>query len=72
MLDCFRPQQGLPIMNCNLSSFGEALADGKEFPSPTGATYYESLEQVKIERENIDEFPSPTGATYYESLPTKP
>ena len=36
---CFRPQQGLPIMN-TLEEI-EAKRNGLEFPSPTGVTYYE-------------------------------
>ena len=35
------------------------------FPSPTGATYYESYGKVIMDCE-YQEFPSPTGATYYE------
>ena len=36
---CFRPQQGLTIMNAY--GFDVAMLE-VEFPSPTGATYYES------------------------------
>ena len=37
------------------------------FPSPTGATYYESsLSVVKVIPAQM--FPSPTGATYYEFI----
>ena len=35
---CFRPQQGLTIMNAY--GFDVAMLE-VEFPSPTGATYYE-------------------------------
>ena len=42
-----------------------------EFPSPTGATYYES-EDVEVARSFFTNvFPSPTGATYYEFLTYK-
>ena len=38
-----------------------------EFPSPTGATYYEFVVKDYTDRVYvIKEFPSPTGATYYE------
>ena len=35
------------------------------FPSPTGATYYES-NQIYTIVNDVAKFPSPTGATYYE------
>ena len=38
-IESFRPQQGLPIMNRYKTSLTEKFL---EFPSPTGATYYES------------------------------
>ena len=44
---CFRPQQGLPIMN-TLEEI-EAKRNGLEFPSPTGVTYYEFMETFKDE-----------------------
>ena len=60
---CFRPQQGLTIMNAY--GFDVAMLE-VEFPSPTGATYYES-EDVEVARSFFTNvFPSPTGATYYE------
>ena len=37
----FRPQQGLPIMN-NMTNLEIVEKEVVEFPSPTGATYYES------------------------------
>ena len=38
------------------------------FPSPTGATYYESEALEYNEPNKAITFPSPTGATYYESV----
>ena len=40
---CFRPQQGLTIMNAY--GFDVAMLE-VEFPSPTGATYYEFYAHV--------------------------
>ena len=39
MFECFRPQQGLPIMNRKADEWVYDHFDG--FPSPTGVTYYE-------------------------------
>ena len=38
--NCFRPQQGLLIMNTNSKTIEFRIFRG--FPSPTGVTYYES------------------------------
>ena len=38
-LECFRPQQGLPIMNNGTQV--QLIRLFKQFPSPTGVTYYE-------------------------------
>ena len=65
---CFRPQQGLTIMNVILIS--EHLQNYLEFPSPTGVNYYESRARINDSKE-LELFPSPTGVNYYESLPTK-
>ena len=37
-VECFRPQQGLLIMNSILKLGGNIY---EKFPSPTGVTYYE-------------------------------
>ena len=44
---CFRPQQGLPIMNW-IKAQKYADENLKGFPSPTGVTYYEYLVQQKL------------------------
>ena len=41
LLKCFRPQQGLTIMNLE-NETGRYTRVKKEFPSPTGVNYYES------------------------------
>ena len=42
----FRPQQGLPIMNKRIEIIRVSII--KEFPSPTGVTYYELLIQKRL------------------------
>ena len=60
---CFRPQQGLIIMN--LSGTLREFATFDPFPSPTGVTNYESYEKMASIK-GLEEFPSPTGVTNYE------
>ena len=61
---CFRPQQGLTIMN-NRKSVKEK-ASTNWFPSPTGVNYYELNSGYTGYSMSNRAFPSPTGVNYYE------
>ena len=63
-VDCFRPQQGLLIMNM-FNYYYEYLDSIEWFPSPTGVTNYERLTNALNEM-RAELFPSPTGVTNYE------
>ena len=66
MEDCFRPQQGLTIINGLSNDLDNATSE--KFPSPTGVNYYEftPIKTTGKKKENA-KFPSPTGVNYYES-----
>ena len=65
---CFRPQQGLTIMNI-LNNYSKGFSV-IEFPSPTGVNYYESPYTDTCVICGKKTFPSPTGVNYYEFLET--
>ena len=63
----FRPQQGLAIMNNVVHDLPVDINQKKQFPSPTGVTYYESEKWLNTEEFDF-RFPSPTGVNYYERV----
>ena len=64
--ECFRPQQGLTIMNYKVLKQAEGRIDRLKFPSPTGVNYYELYGRKNSTRWLKRPFPSPTGVNYYE------
>ena len=61
---CFRPQQGLTIMNSR-NEIPMSFSTQEEFPSPTGVNYYEYMNSG-YSGYSMSKFPSPTGVNYYE------
>ena len=72
LLNSFRPQQGLTIMNNTHLKIRRTKSMKKLFPSPTGVNYYELVSvKQKIITLNKSVFPSPTGVNYYEFFKCK-
>ncbi|EEF92710.1 hypothetical protein CATMIT_02687 [Catenibacterium mitsuokai DSM 15897] len=66
LVDSFRPQQGLTIMNYKYIPI-LMYQYFKKFPSPTGVNHYEFKEIYKLNEKATDlKFPSPTGVNHYE------
>ena len=65
--ECFRPLQGLTIMNTAYEKFGSVGVDG--FRPLQGLTIMNLNKHVL--HFHILLFPSPTGVNHYESLPIK-